>query len=258
MPWPRLDQPAYSGPLDLLLYLVEQEEVDPTSICLHLVIEPYLIAVRALQAINLEETGEFLLVAATLVELKSLRLLPEKQSAVKVPESESGSVQNVVVVDSKEELIRQLAEYRRYRAVAMALHGMADEQSKRMVRRAKGKGDLPAHLQPVELWDLVSAYARLVRETRTASVERLVVDFVPLPILINEILEALARKGPITLRDLVGSDPPKSRIIGLFLAILELLKSGEILAGQEVLYGDIWILQAMEQQSEIISAAGAS
>ena len=257
MPWPRLEQPAYSGPLDLLLYLVEQEEVDPTSICLHLVIEPYLIAVRALQAINLEETGEFLVIAATLVELKSLRLLPGKESAVQVSESESGPVQ-FVVVDSKEELIRQLAEYRRYRAVAMALHGMADEQSKRMVRRAKGKGDLPAHLQPVELWDLVSAYARLVRETRPASVERLVVDFVPLPILINEILEALARKGPITLRELVGSDPPKSRIIGLFLAILELLKSGEILAGQEVLYGDIWILHAIEQQSEIISGADAS
>lgn len=257
MPWPRLEQPAYSGPLDLLLYLVEQEEVDPTSICLHLVIEPYLLAVRALQAINLEETGDFLVIAATLVELKSLRLLPKKESAVQVPESKSGPHCDVVI-DSKEELVRQLAEYRRYRAVAMALHGMADEQSKRMVRRVKGKGDLPAHLQPVELWDLVSAYARLVRETRPASVERLVVDFVPLPILINEILETLARKGQITLRDLVGSDPQKSRIIGLFLAILELLKSGEILAGQEILYGDIWIFPALEQQTGIISAADAS
>lgn len=257
MPWPRLEQPAYSGPLDLLLYLVEQEEIDPTSICLNLVIEPYIVAVRALQAINLEETGEFLVIAATLVELKSLRLLPGKESTVLVSESESGPVQ-FVVVDSREELIRQLAEYRRYRAVAMALHGMADEQSKRMVRRVKGKGDLPTHLQPVELWDLVSAYARLVRETRPVGVERLVIDFVPLPILINEILEALARKGPITLRDLVGSYPPKGRIIGLFLAILELLKSGEILAGQEKLYGDIWILPALEKRTEIISAAGAS
>ena len=257
MPWPRLEQPAYSGPLDLLLYLVEQEEVDPTSIRIHLVIEPYLMTVRALQAINLEEIGEFLVIAATLVELKSLRLLPGKESAVSETDRGTGSV-NDVVVDSKEELIRQLAEYRRYRAIALALHGMASEQAKRMVRRTKGKGELPANLQPVELWDLVSAYARLVRETRPASVERLVVDFVPLPVILNEVLSVLARRGKITLRELVGSDPPKTRVIGLFLAILELLKSGEILAGQENLYGDIWILPAGEGPQEIISDAVAS
>ena len=63
MPWPRLEQPAYCGPLDLLLYLVEQEEVDPTEISLARVIEPYLLIVRALQSIDLEETGGFLVIA---------------------------------------------------------------------------------------------------------------------------------------------------------------------------------------------------
>lgn len=256
MPLPRLEQPAYCGPLDLLLYLVEQEEIDPTSISLHLVIEPYLMAVRALQAINLEEIGEFLVISATLVELKSFRLLPRKEVAS--PSSDGTSGPEEVVVDSKEELIRQLAEYRRYRAVAMALHGMAGEQSKRMVRRVMLKGALPAHLQPLELWDLVSAYARLVRETRPASIERLVVDFVPLPVLLNEILTTLARRGQITLRELVGSDPPKTRVIGLFLAILELMKSGEILAGQETLYNDIWLLPNQQELPEVISDADAS
>lgn len=223
---------------------------------LNSVIEPYLMAVRALQAINLEEIGEFLVVAATLVELKSQRLLPEKPPSVSLVEN--GMDSREVVVDSREELIRQLAEYRRYRTIAMALHGMAGEQSKKLVRRGGGKGILPAHLLPLELWDLVSAYARLVRETRPASIERLVVDFVPLPILLREILEILNHKGQITLRELVGATPPKARVIGLFLAILELLKSGEIIAGQEAIYGDIWILPGRMEQAEIISGSCAS
>lgn len=242
MAWPRLEQPAYCGPLDLLLYLVEQEEVDPTEISLARVIEPYLLIVRALQSIDLEETGGFLVIAASLLELKSARLLPQRTADIAPTAHES------VVEDSREELIRQIAEYRRYRNAALALNGMATEQSRRLGRRVTGKGTLPAHLQPVELWDLVSAYARLVRETRPAAIERLVVDFVPLPVLISEVLETLTRMRQLTLRDLVGTNPAKARLIGIFLAILELLKTGEILAGQETLYGDIWLLPSITEQ----------
>ncbi|MFM7112950.1 MAG: segregation and condensation protein A, partial [Planctomycetota bacterium] len=164
-----------------------------------------------------------------------------------------------VVVDSREELIRQLAEYRRYRTAAMALHGMATEQSKRLSRRNAGRGSLPTNFQPVELWDLVSAYARLIRETRTASVERVVVDFVPLPVIIDEILQLVNLEEKISLKRLVGPNPSRPRLIGLFLAILELLKTGEILAGQELLYGDIWIISANgSQPSEPIIADASS
>ncbi|MFM7110832.1 MAG: segregation/condensation protein A, partial [Planctomycetota bacterium] len=69
-----IEQPAYCGPLDLLLYLIEQEEIDPTTIKLNMVIEPYLAALRALREIDLDETGDFLLVAASLLEIKSSRL----------------------------------------------------------------------------------------------------------------------------------------------------------------------------------------
>lgn len=246
MPWPLIEQPAYSGPLDLLLYLIEQEEIDPVAIKLNLVIEPYLAAVRALREIDLDETGEFLIIASSLLEIKSSRLLPQKLQSTNSPITSQPD--ELVVVDSKEELIRQLAEYRRYRSAAMALHGMATEQSKRLSRRNAVRGTLPANFQPVELWDLVSSYARLVRETRPASVERLVVDFVPLPVIIDEILKLVNLEGKITLKRLVQTHPSRPRLIGLFLAILDLLKNGEILAGQEFLYGDIWIISGSGSQ----------
>lgn len=257
MAWPLIEQPAYCGPLDLLLYLIEQEEIDPTTIKLNMVIEPYLAALRALREIDLDETGDFLLVAASLLEIKSSRLLPQKLQAN--PSPITSQPDEPVVVDSREELIRQLAEYRRYRTAAMALHGMATEQSKRLSRRNAGRGSLPTNFQPVELWDLVSAYARLIRETRTASVERVVVEFVPLPVIIDEILQLVNLEEKISLKRLVGPNPSRPRLIGLFLAILELLKTGEILAGQELLYGDIWIISANgSQPSEPIIADASS
>jgi len=220
---------TFHGPLDLLLYLVKRDEVDLRDIAIARVAEQFVTYLNLLQMIDIEGVGEFLVMAATLMELKSRMLLPRPEEFADNDE------------DPRQELVRQLIEYKRFKDAATLLESRAEEQSQRRPRQPPPVGPRqgPAPLRPVELWDLVSAFGRLLRETMSLQPQQISVDPTPLPVFMDHIAERLDREGPLPLSALFSPPRTRGRLIGFFLAILELIRSFRAVAVQDPLFGDI-------------------
>jgi segregation and condensation protein A len=227
----RVDLDIFRGPLDLLLYLVKRDEVDIRDIPISRVAEQFREYLTVLQQIDVERVGDFLVMAATLMEIKSKLLLPRPPEATEPAE------------DPRSELVRQLIEYRRFKEAAAVLEQRAEVQSRRLARQpVSTPGTAPAPiLKPVELWDLVSAFGRLMRETLANQPQEIIVDHTPLHVHMDFILERLARDGRARLSTLFLPPHTRSRLVGLFLAILELTKGHQIVPEQEETFSDIWI-----------------
>lgn len=236
---------AYAGPLDLLLYLVKRDEIDIHNIPIAHITDEYLRHVQLLSKLKVEVAGEFMLMAATLMEIKSRTLLP-------APEEEDEEEWE----DPCEELVRQLMEYRRYKEMALALDESADERALRFAR--PGEKIKPAEAeenQPdedglidVSLWDLIEAFGRLLEATGQAvhTIE-MTYDDTPQEVVMDRILKRFAPPGQppreeIKLSELaVGQTLNRGVIVSLVLGILELVKRGAIRAVQHERFGDIYL-----------------
>jgi segregation and condensation protein A len=221
---------AFRGPLDLLLYLVKREEVDVLDIPIARVADQFKKYLDVLQLIDVERAGDFLVLASTLMEIKSRMLLPRPDAAAEPEE------------DPRRELVRQLLLYKKIKEAAAALERREEEHHLRLGRvtppSAKERG--PAALAPVELWDLVSAFGRLLRETAAQQPHAVLVDHTPLHVHMGNVLAALrVAGGELTLRRLFTPPHTRSRLIGLFQAILELAKAGDLVPVQPEPFGDI-------------------
>jgi segregation and condensation protein A len=224
---------AYHGPLDLLLYLVRRNEVDVLDIPIARVAEQFREYLDVLQQLDVEFAGDFLVMTATLMEIKSRMLLPAE---ARPPEEE--------VDDPRRELVRQLLEYRRFKDAAAALEERAARQGARVPRQelpepAAGGGPV---VKPVELWDLVSAFARLMRETQALEAGTIAVDDTPQHVYEGRIKDRVRAEGRVAFRSVF--DPPyhKARLIGIFLAILELVRHHGLGLEQPESDGDIWLV----------------
>jgi segregation and condensation protein A len=227
---------TFRGPLDLLLFLVKRHEVDIRDIPIAQVAEQFLHYLNVIQHIDVEWAGEFLVMAATLMEIKSKMLLPRSEEA----EAEED--------DPRLELVKQLIEYKKYKEAAALLEEQAERQLTRLPRlppepsRPLDPSQQP--LQRVELWDLVSAFGRLMRETSALQPRQIVLDETPIPIHMERILAQLAAKGRAAFSEIFAPPHSRGRLLGLFLAILELIKADKVLAQQDGLFGEIWIALA--------------
>jgi segregation and condensation protein A len=230
---------TFRGPLDLLLYLVKRNEVDICNIPIAQVAEQYLEYLNVLQMIDVEWAGEFLVMAATLMEIKSKLLLPR------------GPEELAEEDDPRLELVRQLIEYKKYKDAAALLEAQAEKQQARLPRlpvEIPGPPD-PAQqpLQRVELWDLVSAFGRLMRETLALQPKQIVMDETPIHVHVEHILEQLRGGQRIAFADLFTPPHNRGRLLGLFLAILELIKAGQVLAEQLEPFGMITLSLAVPE-----------
>lgn len=229
---------GYSGPLDLLLMLVEQQEVDLSLISLAKVTRQFCDYILVIEKMDMEEAIGYLVLAAQLVEIKAEIILPNAHQAFEEPPEICEEA-----TDAREDLLRQLEEYRKYRDAALEMMGMAGNQEKYRARKPVDFSTLPPSFQPVELWDLVSAYARLLREINPEPVAKIREDYLPLEVLMRQTLEIVDSKRQMSLADLIRVDFSKTRLIGLFLAVLELIKLGSLVAVQEGHFGEILIVQ---------------
>jgi segregation and condensation protein A len=220
----------FRGPLDLLLYLVQREEVDIRDIPIARVAEQFKEYLGVMQFINVEAAGDFLVMAATLMEIKSRMVLPRTEESAEVED------------DPRQELVRQLLQYKKFKEAAAVLEARAEEQSQRLSRQPP---PLPAAnspaVRPVELWDLVSAFGRLMRETLALQPQSIVVDQTPQHVYMEMILERLQRERRGRLSDLFTPPYTRGRLVGLFLAVLELTKGRTVLAEQDEPFDDIWL-----------------
>jgi segregation and condensation protein A len=229
---------TFRGPLDLLLYLVKRDEVDVLDIPIARVAEQFKHYLDVLTLIDVERAGDFLVMASTLMEIKSKMLLPRPAEQVEPDE------------DPRRELVRQLLQYKRFKEAAAALEECAERQSLRLPRLpvagpAPKAG--PPPVKPVELWDLVSAFGRLMRETLTQQPQAIVVDHTPLHVYMEYVLTRLQAEGPLPFSALFAPPRTRSRLVGLFLAILELAKGRRIVPEQPEKFADIHVRLAEEQ-----------
>jgi len=223
---------SFQGPLDLLLYLVKRNEVDVRDIPVARIAEQFLEHLDAIQTIDVEWAGEFLVLAATLTEIKSKMLLPR-------PEDASSAEHD----DPRKELVHQLVEYRKTKEAAGHLDRLAEQRQFHVARLLPDdeEGATSPRLRRVEMWDLVSAFGRLVRETASLQPLHLVADETPQSTYLDLVRAKLRAAGRVWFRDMF--DPPFSRprLIGVFLAILELIKLMELILDQDEASGEIWL-----------------
>jgi segregation and condensation protein A len=225
----RVELDAYSGPMDLLLYLVQKEEVDVYDIPVARILEKYLEVLRTTQVLDLDRAGEFLVMASTLLALKSAMLLPNE-------DPELGEL-----VDPREELVRQIIEYRRVKEAGGLLRDLQEEASLRWPRGRSpqpevpgGEGLDPPGVREATLYDVFSTFHRLLRETESGTPKRIRYDDVPMESHVERILGVVARGGGRAgLLALLGERRDRQFVLGTFLAILELMKEGRILAVQQ-------------------------
>jgi segregation and condensation protein A len=229
----QIELDTFRGPLDLLLYLVKRNEVDICDIPMARIADSFLEYLNVIQAIDVEWAGEFLVMAATLMEIKSRMLLPRGPEEAPAEE------------DPRLELVRQLVEYKKFKDAAALLEEHAERQQERLARlpvELPGAVD-PAQqpLQRVELWDLVSAFGRLMRETLALQPRQIVMDETPVQVHMDRIMALALERGKLCFRDVFTPPCHRGRLVGLFLAILELIRSFRLLAEQPEPFGEIWL-----------------
>jgi segregation and condensation protein A len=229
----KVELETFRGPLDLLLYLVKHNEVDVCDIPIARVLEQFLEYLQVIQVIDVDAAGEFLVMAATLMEIKSRLLLPRADDG-EAPDE-----------DPRRELVKQLIEYKKYKEAAALLEAQAERQMARLPRvpvEAPARPDLAVQpLRKVELWDLVSAFGRLMRETAALQPKQIVMDDTPIHVHMDRILDALRHRARLAFADVFTPPHTRGRLLGLFLAILELIKGRRIEAEQPAAFGDVYL-----------------
>lgn len=238
----RVQLDVFSGPLDLLLFLIQRDEVDIFDIPVARITQQYLEYVHLLEHIDPNAAGDFLVMAATLLELKSRALLPTPP--LDAPDE---------IEDPRASLVRQLLEYKRFKDAAKALGSAADERARRFVRRP---ADLPAELRGVELeeveiWDLLSAFNRVMTAIgRGPGTHDVRIQDRPIEHYEALIVESLEREGPRTFGSLFTGCGSRPEIVGTLLALLELIRQRRVRAEQEKLFGEIYLFLLIEVESE--------
>ncbi len=219
----RAELEVFSGPLDLLLHLIKQEEVDIFQVAVSRITERYLAAIRAMELFDVNVAAEFLVVAATLTEMKSKTLLPPAERDEDEQEEDPGA-----------ELVRRLIEYKEFKEAADHLEGRARERRVRFARPpargdAEEEPDPEALLEDLAVWDLIAAFAEVVEQTRLSRPAEIVHSDVPVSVYVEEVLAALREAGgPVAFLDFFRTARDRARIIGVFLAILELFRRGAV------------------------------
>jgi segregation and condensation protein A len=242
----------YYGPLDLLLHLVKETEVDITAIALARACEQYISFLTAMERRDIDLSGNFLTLASQLLLIKSRTIAPPEHVAGDEEEEEEEG-------DASLELIRKLLDYKRFKDRARALDERMAERALRFGRpRIKIEGETEQEpLRNLELWDLVLLYSKALKGTRLDALMSILYRDVPLEIFIDRILNTLTQKKTTSLSELLGESPDRTSILGTFLALLQLAKIQKVSVTQEVVFGDIKV-QAIDAPAADPSAESAT
>jgi segregation and condensation protein A len=229
----RFHLPVYEGPLDLLLHLLKKNDLDPREVAASVITERYLDYIELLDSLNLELAGEYLVMAATLLLIKSFALLPEPH----VPEGEDDPE------DLKRDLVARLLEYQRYREAAQKLGD----------RAILGRDVFGSPGEPVEpaselegpheasVFELVEAMGAILRRIADQAPKRIVPRDIPIAHCIPRVLEALSCGERIELSALFEGYSDRPLVIATFIALLELIRQGEVRAWQDERSGPIFL-----------------
>src|SRR6266576_836169 len=228
----------FEGPLDLLLYLIKKDEIDICDISLERITSQYLEYLQAFKELNIELAGEFVLMAANLIYLKSRSLLPIDQQP---PEEDAGED------DPRWELIRQLIEYKKFKEAAAELNLRALEQERIFIREAGSSPDLqePLRLGEVGIFQLISAFQTVIKRiVAREDVQEIFSERFSVSEKIDSILQHVAAGARFHFYDLFSGAASRIEVVVTFLALLELIRLKQVRALQKNVFDEIEITAA--------------
>lgn len=233
----KIKLPNFEGPFDLLLYFIKRDELDIYNIPISRIAEEFLNYVRMMQLFDLDLAGEFLVMAATLMQIKTQMLLPRN-------DNEDGEIE-----DPRTELVNKLIEYKQMKEAASELNLLADEQRYHFYRalfdedRKLADENAGPKYKESNVFDLIAALEKAVKRSQV-DVQPIVVKnyIVTVEERINWIIDNLKLKKRISFNDTVMHQP-RPVIVVTFLALLELIKKNEIFVYQSELFDDIIIAE---------------
>lgn len=243
----RVNLENFSGPLDLLLYLVRKDEVDIYDIPIAKVTEEYVKYIEMLKMLNVDLAGDFLVMAATLMEVKSAMLLPAAETE-ETGEDDLG--------DPRKELIRQLLEYKKFKDRANLLRSNAEEQTQRYPRSdsvisklQQGQVEPEVDIEQLGIWDLLGAFDAIMKATGNLMDISHIDDDTPIDLYQIELLHRLQTEGPTSFERIFESKP-RLAMIGLFLGLLELVREKLVWAEQDEKTSTIYLRALTEKPAE--------
>lgn len=234
-----VDLSIYAGPMDLLLYLIRREELELNDLSLARISSQYSDFLHVIEAIDIDAVADFLEPFSILLEMKARSVIPNETSIV-------DSIDEPILDDPSDQLVKRLIDYKRYRDAASIL----DEQSRRwQLRYSRLVDDMPSRkLSPdeqpiaaIEVWDLVSAFGRILRERQPAPTAQVVYDETPIHVYMGNIHKLVKAQRRVELQSLFFAGQHKSAMVGLFLATLELTRHHGLRAEQDGADGPMWL-----------------
>jgi len=237
----RIKLSMFEGPLDLLLYLIKKEEIDIYDIPIASITQQYLEYVELMQELDLEVAGEFILMAATLIQIKVRMLLPKHELEGEEAEEE----------DPRAELVRQIIEYKRYKEIAEIYQDMEARQVRFFERsnlewekKHFHEEDEEALVMNVTLFDLLTAFKHALEQMPKVTDHAVAAPGPSIEDRIDYLLHVLDEKEGILFHDLMAEIHERVTVIVTFLAMLELIRTHRIIVKQNTLFGEIWILKS--------------
>ncbi len=247
--WP-IKLPTFEGPFDLLLYLLEKNQLEITAVSLALIADQYVEHLSRAEGFELEALADFIAIAARLLALKSRYLLPQPPAPSPLSPEPEG-----------EELVKQLLIYRAFREKARFL-----EERESLGLRCYVRASAPPHPNtpslppnPYTVDDLVECARRLLLPEEGEDVSTLVS---PIKVTVREKIEQIRwalreAEGKRLFRDFLGESPHPQEVIATFMALLELVKLGEVVAWQEGLFGPIYVARASGERGTMFGLQDA-
>lgn len=219
----------FEGPLDLLLYLIKKNEIDIYDIPIASITEQYLEYMELMRMLDLNIAGEFLVMAATLIHIKSKMLLPPEEKEI-LPEEEE---------DPREELVRRLLEYKRFKEVAGVLQDLEGQRKKMFTRATVFDAESGEKFFEASLFDLITALTRVLKDVPKEVFQEIVKDEFTVEQKVHDLLHMLVANPVLYLSGLFKDAKSKLEIIATFLAVLELIRLREIVVVQKKSFDDI-------------------
>jgi segregation and condensation protein A len=226
---------VFEGPLDLLLYLIKRDEIDIYDISIERITRQYLEYLQAFKELKIDIAGEFVVMAANLIYLKSRSLLPLDQQP---PEEDAEED------DPRWDLIRQLIEYKKFKEAASQLHDRALEQE-RIFTRDGGSvavSDAPLPLHEVGIFQLIHAFQEVIKRVEAReNLQEIFGERFSVSDKIEKILEQVGSGTPVRFSELFGQIVSRLEIVVTFLALLELIRLNQVRALQPKMFDEIEI-----------------
>lgn len=252
----RVELDVYAGPLDLLLFLVRRQEIDLNDLPIARLTEQYLQHVKSIEHLDVNLAGEFLVMAATLLEIKSQMLLPRPEEAAGSADDAAGKDAGLSETDPRYELVQQLLAYKRFKDAALELDDRKDAWERRFpVRPGKVKPSsnhegadgeegqseqVEFDLDDVSITDLCDAFQRILDSIGQRNfTHNVVYDDTPIELHAADIVDRLQREGRMTLQSIFVGRSNRTELVGLFLATLELVRQKRLAVKQDAPGGEI-------------------